>query len=338
LSPSLANYASSQSWDGPRTGPVGQTSKSVIYIGSDFKNGGVAGVYRQFQVAAKELGWNVSRVDGKGDLAVLRKGFFDSVRSHPDGIVLGGFQADEVSDLITHAKKAKIILVGWHSAEAPGPTQDLFVNISTDAMEIASIAAQYAINIGHGKLGVVFFNDSRFDIANLKTKTMRKVIKQCKTCKVLSVEDLAISKAGKEVPAAVTRLNKKFGHAWTHTLAINDVYFDHINFPLKNVGRDDIVNISAGDGSQKALSRIRSGLSQQVATVAEPLSIQGWQLADELNRAFAGKPPSGYVTKPMLITTEVLQRVGEREIESRMGYREAYRAIWRGKPAATKDR
>ena len=60
---------------------------------------------------------------------------------------------------------------------------------------------------------------------------------------------------------------------------------------------------SFGDGSVSAYERIRQG-KYQIATVPEPAVMQGWQVADELNRAFAGQPPSGYVTAVHLVTKE----------------------------------
>ena len=107
------------------------------------------------------------------------------------------------------------------------------------------------------------------------------------------------------------------------------MYFDHINVPLNALGRKDIRNISAGDGSAKALGRIHSGLSQQVATVAEPLGMQGWQLVDELNRAFAGQPPSQFVTPPLLITPQVLQESDDLSIELDFSHEDAYLRLWR---------
>ncbi len=56
-------------------------------------------------------------------------------------------------------------------------------------------------------------------------------------------------------------------------------------------GRANPKNGSAGDGSEAAFQRIRTGQYQTV-TVAEPLNLQGWQLVDELNRAVQGKPCS----------------------------------------------
>ena len=53
--------------------------------------------------------------------------------------------------------------------------------------------------------------------------------------------------------------------------------------------------VSGGDGSVSAYDRVRQG-QYQAATIPEPLNLHGWQAIDEMNRAFAGAPPSGYVT------------------------------------------
>jgi ribose transport system substrate-binding protein len=163
---------------------------------------------------------------------------------------------------------------------------------------------------------------------------MRKTIQACQgysDCKVLAVENVLISNAAAAIPAAVPKLIAAHGAAWTYSLAINDVYFDEINYPLLLAGRTDIFNVSAGDGSTKALGRIAAGVSQQLATVAEPLKMQGYQIADELNRAFAGMPPSGFQSQPILVTTELLKATGSRGIESALGFEVAYAAIWAGK-------
>jgi len=192
------------------------------------------------------------------------------------------------------------------------------------------MAVEYMMQSTSGKIGVIIFNDDRFAVANAKTKKMRELIAQCHRCKLLSVENIPISRADTAIPQIVERLDNTRGKEWTHTLAINDKYFDVINFPLEKINRTDIRNIAAGDGSNIALGRIRSGRSQQIATVAEPSGIQGWQLADELNRAFAGWPPSGYVSKPVVATTRLLRQLGTGEVDADVPYREAYKAIWRG--------
>jgi ribose transport system substrate-binding protein len=160
---------------------------------------------------------------------------------------------------------------------------------------------------------------------------MQQTIQACqgyKGCKVLAVQNVRISDAAAAMPVVVPKLIATYGAAWTYSLAINDVYFDEINFPLLQAKRSDILNVSAGDGSNKALSRIGAGVSQQVATVAEPLKMQGYQLADELNRALAGSVPSGFQSQPILVTAELLKATGSRGIESTLGFEAAYSAIW----------
>lgn len=84
------------------------------------------------------------------------------------------------------------------------------------------------------------------------------------------------------------------------------------------------VNIGAGDGDPSAFQRI-NGKEFQAATVPEPLSGQGWQIIDEFNRSFAGKPASGYVA-PVHVTTAATSG-GALSWDSE-GDREAYRRIW----------
>lgn len=328
---SFSELAFADKWYGPKDGPVAQKSKTVIFIASDYQNGGVTAIYRSFQAAAAHLHWKVSVVNGNGSTEQLRKELYNAVKLHPDGIILGGFQPNDYYEAVDLAKLSKIVLVGWHAVDIPGPTKDLFVNVATDTKEVAKTAADFVVKQSNRKAGVIIFNDSHFAVAIAKTKWMKEEIEKCKTCKVLSVEDLSISNASFEVSGVVPILNKKYGKAWTYTLAINDIYFDNMNSPLKDEKRKDILNVSAGDGSNKAISRIKSGLSQQLATVAEPLNTQGWQIADEFNRAFSGKNPSGFVTKPILVTASLLQNLKNENIESNIGYEEGYLQIWKVK-------
>jgi hypothetical protein len=70
------------------------------------------------------------------------------------------------------------------------------------------------------------------------------------------------------------------------------------------------------------LGLVRVPTRYQKASIAEPLYLQGWQLIDELNRASAGQPPSGYVAPPRLITKADVRNGGVFDPPS--GYREQY--------------
>ncbi|MFO1413892.1 MAG: substrate-binding domain-containing protein [Burkholderiales bacterium] len=317
-------------------GPAAQPGKTVVFVASDFRNGGVMGVYRGLEEAAQKLGWKIRVEDGMGQHAVQAKMLARAIEGRPHGIVLGGFDPDEFGDLLDHARQGGIVLLGWHAAKDPGPTRHLFANISTTPVDVAVQASDFVLRDAKARrrpVGVVIFNDSQFAVANAKTEAMRRTIQECRAyadCRVLAVENVPISEAASAMPARVAALLAKFGAAWTYSLAINDVYFDEINYPLKLAGRTDIANVSAGDGSSKALGRIAAGVSQQVATVAEPLRMQGYQLADEFNRAFAGVPPSGIQSRPILVTPELLKSTGNRGIEAGLGFEAAYAALWSG--------
>jgi ribose transport system substrate-binding protein len=319
---------------GPPPGPPAQPGKTVVFVASDFKNGGVMGVYRGFEEASKKLGWKISLEDGKGVKATQALILARAIAARPHGIVFGGFEPTDFADPVAGAKRNNIVLLGWHAAKEPGPTRELFVNVSTRPLDVAKLAADYVIQDAMASkrpVGVVIFNDNQYAVANAKTDAMQATIQACQGyqgCKVLAVENVLISNAAAVMPGAVSKLVAAHGAAWTYSLAINDVYFDAINYPLLSAKRTDIRNVSAGDGSSKALGRIGAGVSQQVATVAEPLKMQGYQLADELNRALAGAPPSGFQSQPILVTTGLLKATGQRGIEAALGFEAAYAAIW----------
>lgn len=306
----------------------GATPRRVVFLAQDFRNGGITTVYRGFEQACQELGWTLSIVNGKGDQATIRRSFDEALKAGVDGIVLGGFDESDIADRLTTSSRPLPALVGWHASARHGPTPILFANVSTDPMTVADMAAALVTPAAGTRAGIVIFNDSRFDIANVKTLRMREALSRCTQCELLAVEDLPISSAGKEMPAALEKLQKRFGRRWTHVLAINDVYMDSMHFPLQALGRGDIVGIAAGDGSRTALSRIRSGRSQQLATIAEPTGLHGWQLADELKRAFARQAPSGRVARPIAVTTELLRQLGQLEVDDLLPYRAEYRQQW----------
>ncbi|WII71467.1 substrate-binding domain-containing protein [Bdellovibrio sp. 22V] len=316
-------------WNGPHQGPVGVLQKQVDYIASDLRNEGASTVGEGFQSAARHLKWKVQIKDGMGSKRVIEKHLQDAINNKVHGIVLGGFDSENFEYSIKEAQEAGIKIVGWHSGDKPGKSKYLFTNVTTNPVTVAENAAALVSYFGAKRRGVIIFTDTQFSIARTKSETMRQAVEKIKNATVLDVLDIAVSEAHEKIPATVQALNAKYGKKWTHSLAVNDIYFDHMNFPLKSIGRKDIVNISAGDGSPKALSRIRSGVSQQVASIAEPLHAQGWQVADELNRAFTpGASESGFVSDPLVITRETLGSANILSIEASLPFVDTYLKVW----------
>lgn len=321
-------------WDGPTTGPAAAKDKTIIYIAGDMRNGGTEGVSRGVEEAAKAIGWNLRILDGHGDISARTAAVNQALALKPDGIIVGGFDAIEQNAALQAVKDAGIPFVGWHATIEPGPDAKtgMFANVNTRIADVAQTAADLAIADSNGTAGVVIFGDSNYEMAIGKARMMEAAVKKCSGCTVLVLEDSPMTEASSRMPQLTTSLLQRFGDKWTYSLAVNDLYYDFMGPSLAAAGKegaDAPHNISAGDGSESAFQRIRSK-QYQVATVPEPLHEQGWQLIDELNRAFAGQPWSGYVSGIHLVTPENIAFDGgpDNVFDPDNGYRDVYKKIW----------
>lgn len=320
-------------WDGPTTGPKGAEGKTIVVLGGDMKNGGILGVANGVQEAAGVLGWTVKVLDGAGSIGGRTAAFGQALALNPNGIIITGFDGVEQKPAMEQAKAAGIPMVSWHAGPGVGPVDDLGItaNVGTDAMEVSKAAADWAFVDAKGKPGVVIFTDSTYQIAIAKADRMKKEIEDLGG-KVLEYVDTPIAETSQRMPQLTTSLLQKYGDAWTHSLAINDIYYDFMGPSLAAAGKggtDAPINVAAGDGSESAYQRIRAGQFQKV-TVAEPLNLQGWQLVDELNRAMAGEKWSGYVSPLHVVTSENVEFDGgpQNRFDPDNGYRDQYKKIW----------
>ncbi len=323
-----------QEWDGPTTGPAAAEGKTIVVVAADLKNGGILGVSNGIEEAAAAIGWEVRVLDGAGSVQGRTAAIGQALALQPDGIIINGFDAVEQQAALEGVVTAGIPMVSWHSGpvigcDAPG---GIFANVSTDAMTVSEVAAQWALADGGEGVGAIIFTDSTYQIAIDKADRIRETI-EAGGGTVLEYVDTPIAETSTRMGPLTTSLLQKYGDSWTHALAINDLYFDFMGPALASAGissEDGPQAGSAGDGSEAAFQRIRTGQYQTI-TVAEPLNLQGWQLVDELNRAVQGEACSGYVTSPALVTREGLEAMGEsNSFDPAIPYREAYTAIWNG--------
>eukprot|EP01037_Dinobryon_pediforme_P014900 gene14900-15037_t len=329
-----AATARADKWDGPTSGPKAAAAKKIVFVAGDLKNGGILGASEGVKEAASAIGWTVSVIDGQGSVSGRTAAMGQAMTLKPDGIVVGGFDTKEQQVVFDAAAKAGIPVVGWHSGNTPGPEPEagIFANVTTSPQEVSNTAAYQAIADSNGKAGVVIFTDTQYEIAVFKARAMEAVIKKCAGCTVLEFVDSPIAESSQRMPQLTTTLLQKYGDKWTYSLAINDLYFDFMGPSLSAAGKKGDGSpkaISAGDGSESAYQRIRAK-QYQAGTVPEPLNMQGWQLVDELNRAFAKANWSGYVSGIHLVTADnVAFDGGARNVfDPDNGYRDQYKKIW----------
>lgn len=318
-------------WEGPVSGPRIAPRKLIVFIGSDFRNSGVAGVASGAKEAAASAGWEVVAIDCYGVPSRRAEAFSRAMALKPAGIILAGIDAQAQAKEMSAAAAQKIPVVGWHAATKIGPADALYTNVTTDPKEVGQIAALLGIVESKGKAGVVVFADSSSLYTSVKSNEIVDSVRQCQTCTLLGVEEVLLTETAEQIQQRVAGLLKKHGARWTHLIGINDVYFDTLTSPASAaiIGGSKLQAISAGDGSRTAYQRIRSK-TLQIGTVPEPLNMQGWQLIDELNRAIAGEKPSGYTTPAYLVTSQNNAFHGgpQNAFEPSNGYRDEYKKIW----------
>jgi ribose transport system substrate-binding protein len=320
-------------WSGPRTGPRAQPGKRIAIVAEDLRNGGIVGVIDGVLEAAKVIGWSVQIFDSAGMPDQRLKTLASALASRPDGLIIVGGDARALLPGLRPFAERKIPIVGWHVAAQAGPVSGtpVAMNVTTDPLEVARVTALAAIVQSGGHAGVVIFTDSNFQIAQSKANEMAAVVRACSGCTLLEVRDVAIARS-QELMAGTTRaLLERYGKRWTYALAVNDIYFDYAAPVLTQAEMPStaMAMLSAGDGSESAFLRIRTG-SFQTGTVAEPVNLHGWQLIDELNRLFAGQRVTGYVFPVHLVTADnVAADGGDRLLyDPNNGYRDVYRRIW----------
>lgn len=322
------------------SGPQAQAGKTIAIVAEDLRNGGVLGASQGIREAAGAIGWTVKVFDLGGMIANRTKVMEEVLSFKPDGVALMGGLPWEGSETKGYGRydlgqfsRRGIRLVGWHAHPWPGPVADtpVAVNVTTDPLLVARMAATKAIVESTGRAGVVIFTDSKIKLALTKSNAMADAIRACKGCELLEISDVGLEETGTRMPGVTRSLLQRYGKRWTHALAINDIYFDYMvpTLIISRVASREVRLISGGDGSPAAFLRIASA-SFQTATAADPLNLQGWQIVDELNRLFADQPLSGFIALPRLVTDENMRCDGapRRIYDPDNGYRDAYRRIW----------
>lgn len=178
-------------------------------------------------------------------------------------------------------------------------------NVSTDPLKVSQLAATYGVADSDGKAGVAIFTDGQYELAVTKARTLEAYIKACTGCSVLSFEDSPIATADQRMPGLVSNLLQQIGDKPTYLLAINGNYFG---------------------GAARALEDAGKGKDGPPKSVAEPITLQGWQLVDEVNRKLAGEAPSGFLADPGLITKE--NAPGGDVFDPASRFRDVYKKVW----------
>ncbi|MEB0138918.1 MULTISPECIES: substrate-binding domain-containing protein [unclassified Undibacterium] len=318
-------------WEGPVAGPKLQKKKKIIFIAADMSDAAIGALFNGVKEAGIAGAWETLSIDCRGRCNQGAAIISQALDMKADGIILAGIDVSTQAKGLAAADKAKVPVVGWHASIKSGPVGGLFTNITSNPKEVAQVAALYMVVEADSKAGIVLFTDSSNPYLQAKSATILETIKQCESCRLLSVEDVPLADGYVKMKTAVEAAVKRHGAKWTHVIAVNDFYFDLLTTasiaPL--VAANKLIGVSAGDGSPSAYQRIRSN-GMQSGTVPEPLVMHAWQLVDELNRAFCGQAASSYVTPVHLVTVQNIAYDGgnKNAFDPANDYRLHYQQSW----------
>jgi ribose transport system substrate-binding protein len=288
-------------WRGPASGPLAAKDASIVYV-SDDQSWVIYVNWAQGIIdAATTLGWNVTVLNGKGNMAGRLAAMQQAVALHPDAIIT----SSDVSALqvpIKQAVAAGVPVVGIHATAYPGPNPelDLYDNITSNPAEIGGTEAAYIIAESNGTARQIHLLDNNYAVARFKAQASTDPVKNCTGCKFLEMVNIPIADTATRVPPTVSALLATYGDAWYMTTCC-DSYYTNVAAVLRSTeASPDKIRLVGADGTPSAYDMIRKG-HYQVATVAEPSTLFGYQAVDAVVRAMAGQPPSTFVQPTYLV-------------------------------------
>jgi ribose transport system substrate-binding protein len=308
----VQTFAGPQSdWRGPTSAPKLAEGKHIAYLSSNQQNDASRTWGTFIQEIGKTVGWEVTVIDGRGTPVGWQEGLNQAIALKVDGIVMDA-DAASLQPQIEEAKKQGITVVGIHASGFPGPQPELglFVNIQQDPRDIGRAQADWIIEHSNGTARVVVTSHCEYAIACAKAHATEDRIKECPGCEVLEFSNSPIAEVAQRQPALVTAWVQNYGTP-LYITSVADYTADY-QIPALRAGgvkSEDVIIVSA-DGNQSAYERIRAGGQYQLVTASEPYEMQAYQAIDELNRAFNGEEPSGFVQTPYLVTPENIDAEG----------------------------
>jgi ribose transport system substrate-binding protein len=325
-------FAGPQSdWRGPTEAPKMEPGRHIAYLSSNQQNDASREWGTHIAAIGEKVGWEVTIIDGRGSPVGWQEGVNQAIALKVDGIVMDA-DAASLQPQIQDAISKGIVVVGIHASGFPGPQPDLglFVNIQQDPRDIGRAQADWIIMHSNGTARVVVTSHCEYAIACAKAHATEERIKECPGCEVLEFSNSPIAEVAQRQPALVTAWVQEYGTP-LYITSVADYTADFQIPALRSGGVDpaDVIIVSA-DGNKSAYERIRVGGQYQLVTASEPYGMQAYQAVDELNRAFHGLPPSGFIQTPYLVTPDNIDAEGgdRNTFIPSNGYEQRYLELW----------
>jgi ribose transport system substrate-binding protein len=324
-------------WPGPKTSPLGVHGKKVMIL-SCSQATACAQEAAGTEAAAKILGWQTGPVvDGKGDPNVMSSAIRNAVTSGVQGIILAGtIPTLAIRPALAFAKAHHVLVEDNFDAPPAArgfPDGDPLItggdNSAPNGPE-GTAMANYIIANSDGKANVINFTDNEFASLKYRTSTLLAQLKKCTTCKLLANINLSVNTvASSAMTTQVESVLSQFGAKPNEYIVLPYSAADTFAIQALKVNHRTDVKLISWSPSAPQVQYCHLGLENALNVEgSEPWD--GWQAVDELNRAFAGKPPVNEGTPYFLLTQKTCPgAVDPSTLFKSFSFENEYESLWK---------
>ncbi|MBN8993643.1 MAG: sugar ABC transporter substrate-binding protein [Rhizobiales bacterium] len=291
------------------------------------------------QNAGKELGWDVTVVDGGGNPRQQNSAILDAVSAGANVVVLVAVDPAAVQLGLKAAKDANVLVVsGSNGIDSPNPVvkpADGALGVAFDVgpnyAALGNSAAEWIIKDSDGKANIAIFSDKEFPSVLAFEAGLLEGLKKCTGCVVSPQQYFT----GNQVGATLAQMTVGYLRANPDTNYIFTPFDPAAGTQVPAIaqaGLADKVKLISVLGDQQNLDFIRKGMVQ-VADAAYDNEYMGWAIADQIIRALNKQPliePHGENLPFTVLDKTNLPAEGSDWVAN-FDYKSKFLELWKGK-------
>jgi ribose transport system substrate-binding protein len=290
-------------WQGPTEPVTPPKNQKIALITCASVLQGCSDPAKAAAAAAKDLGWQATVYDGKGDPATQNRLITQAVNSGADAILTFSVDPSFIASGLK-AAKAKGIPVG-SSAQgvAPSPTGFAF-DVGANWEQVGNLQGNWIVADSKGKADFQPMVDKEYASVVASVQEAINVVKSCGGCKVRGSEEFVGANVGNGLGQRVVGLLRRDPKI-KYLLATYDPAAADVATAVANAGMASKVKVIGQIGLSQNFGLIRDSKGQAV-DIAFDQQYTGYATVDQLIRQLAKKPliKSTTTTDPRFIYGE----------------------------------
>jgi len=253
--------------------------------------------------AAKDLGWDATVYDGKGDPATQNRLVTQAVTGGANAILTFSIDPSFIKSGL-QAAKAKGVPVGSSAQGVAASSEGFAFDVGANWERVGNLQGNWIVANSKGKANFLPMIDKEYASVVASAEEAVKVVKTCSTCNVHAFEEFVGANVGSGLGQRVVGLLRQDPKI-DYVLGTYDPAAADIATAVANAGMSKRVNVIGQIGLSQNFGLIRAGKGQ-AADVAFDQTYTGYATVDQLIRYMTKKPlvKSSSTTDPRFIYGE----------------------------------